>query len=62
MNQNKLFDAERAQRRYSALSLPLRESMLAALQHHQDDAVVNQLAFMQREHATNNAFRGAWHE
>jgi hypothetical protein len=55
-------NSARVQRRYSALSLPLRESMLNALQRHQDAAQDDELAAPPLQDATDNGCKGASHE
>ena len=61
MNQHMIYST-RLQRRYTALSLPLSEAMLDALQRHQDAPQANELATPPSQDATDNACQGAWHE
>ena len=50
-------------RRYSALSLPLRESMLMAQQNREDATQADELATPPQESTgTGTGCRGAWHE
>ena len=55
-------DLARVRRRYTSLSLPLRESMLDALQRHKDAAQADKLTPKPRQDATDNECRGAWNE
>jgi hypothetical protein len=54
-------NSERVQRRYSALSLPLCESMLTALQRYQATQD-NELAAPPLQNATDNGCQGASRE
>lgn len=55
-------DLARVRRRYTSLSLPLRESLLDALQRHEDATKAEELTPPPGQDATDNGCKGTWHE